>query len=133
MTCHLTPTFSRGIPRKTGQQYTSTSSEIKAYFQEFAEKYDLNKYINVNHQVVEAVWDEVRAKWTVGVRNNANGTQFAQECDIFINASGILNNYKFPSITGLHDFQGKLLHSANYDTSYDLSGKHVGLIGNGYE
>jgi cation diffusion facilitator CzcD-associated flavoprotein CzcO len=31
----------------------------------------------------------------------------------------------------LHDFQGKLLHTAQWDNSVDLTGKHVGLIGNG--
>jgi hypothetical protein len=108
------------------------SAEIKAYFQEFAIKYDLNKYISVNHQVTGAVWDDGKAKWTLEVRDYVSGKKFFRSCDILINASGILNNYKFPSIPGLNDFSGKLLHSANYDTNYDLTGKHVGVIGNGY-
>lgn len=54
------------------------------------------------------------------------------KCDIFINASGILNNWKWPDLEGLHGFAGKLLHSANFDRTFDLTGKRVGLIGNGY-
>ena len=76
------------------------------------------------------MWDDGQAKWTVTVRD-PNGATFSRTCDILINASGILNNYKWPSIPGLNMFQGKLLHSANYDTSFDLRGKRVGLIGNG--
>jgi cation diffusion facilitator CzcD-associated flavoprotein CzcO len=48
-----------------------------------------------------------------------------------VNASGILNNWKWPSIPGLQSFKGQLLHSAHYDESADLTGKRVGLIGNG--
>lgn len=34
-------------------------------------------------------------------------------------------------IDGLHDFQGKLLHSANWDQSVDYEGKNVAVIGTG--
>ena len=34
-------------------------------------------------------------------------------------------------IPGLHDFKGKLVHSAAWDESLDLTDKHVGLIGHG--
>jgi cation diffusion facilitator CzcD-associated flavoprotein CzcO len=35
-----------------------------------------------------------------------------------INATGCLNNRKWPEIAGLKDFEGKLLHSANSDESW---------------
>ena len=107
------------------------SAEIKAYFQEFAAKHGLNRYISVNHQVISALWNDATAKWTVEVVDNSTSRKFSRSCDILINASGILNNYRWPSISGLDAFEGKLLHSANYDTTFDLTGKHVGLIGNG--
>lgn len=58
---------------------------------------------------------------------------FEQCCDFLINALGILNKWHWPGIPGLQSYKGQLLHSAAWDESIDLTGKHVGLIGNGYE
>lgn len=41
------------------------------------------------------------------------------------------SNWKWPNISGLHDFKGTLLHSANYDTTANLAGKRVAVIGSG--
>jgi cation diffusion facilitator CzcD-associated flavoprotein CzcO len=59
------------------------------------------------------------------------GITFVNSCDIFINASGILNAWKWPSIPGLNDYKGVLLHTANYDREVEITGKRVGVIGNG--
>lgn len=118
-------------PKKDWSAVYVGNVEIKSYFQNFAEKYNLNQYIKLNHQVTKAVWDEQRAKWAIRVNDDASGTILERSCDILINASGILNNWKWPEIPGLQSFTGTLLHSAHYDNSVDLTGKHVGLIGNG--
>lgn len=55
------------------------------------------------------------------VREVITGEVFEDTCDVFLSASGVLNNWKWPSIPGLHKFKGKLLHSANWDESYDYS------------
>ena len=39
--------------------------------------------------------------------------------------------WKWPDIEGLDSFDGKRVHSANWDHSYDYSNKRIGLIGNG--
>ena len=36
-----------------------------------------------------------------------------------------------PNIPGIKDFQGKMMHSARWDWTYDLKGKKVAVIGNG--
>lgn len=41
------------------------------------------------------------------------------------------SNWKWPEIPGLHDFQGDLVHSANWPEKFDDTGKTVALIGNG--
>jgi cation diffusion facilitator CzcD-associated flavoprotein CzcO len=43
----------------------------------------------------------------------------------------VCSNWKWPDIKGLHSFKGPLVHSANYDTSLDLKGKRVAVIGIG--
>jgi cation diffusion facilitator CzcD-associated flavoprotein CzcO len=44
---------------------------------------------------------------------------------------GNLNNWCWPKIEGLQRFKGKLIHSANWDESYDLTGKRVAVLGYG--
>lgn len=106
------------------------SAEIKEYFKWFAAKHDLNKYVTVNREVCNARWHDDKAQWEVCIRDVNTGQVNTEFCDLFINASGILN-WKWPEIEGLKDFKETLLHSANYDESADLTGQRVGLIGNG--
>ena len=53
------------------------------------------------------------------------------EADILLLAWGQLNNWAFPNVPGLHDFKGPYMHSANYDESFDATGKKVALVGGG--
>lgn len=41
------------------------------------------------------------------------------------------SNWKWPNIEGIHDFKGKLVHSARWDQEYDFADKRVALIGIG--
>lgn len=89
------------------------------------------QYVRLKHQVIGAYWDNLNGGYDVKVKDLAGGTVLSDHCDILINAGGILNNWKWPAIPGLDKYKGVLLHTANWDESVDLTGKHVGLIGNG--
>lgn len=41
------------------------------------------------------------------------------------------SNWKWPDISGLHSFEGKLIHSAAWDHNADLAGKNVAVLGCG--
>lgn len=96
-----------------------------------AKKYDCMKYIKLGHKVVEARWDADQGKWFLQVQDTATGTDFVDSCDVLISATGVLNDWKWPNIPGLHSFEGKLLHSATWDQGYDYSGQKVAVIGAG--
>ena len=70
-------------------QFYSSAPEILEYFKHIADKYDLRKYIKLQHEVVHAQWNEETGKWTVKVKNLVNGTDFEDSGEILINASGI--------------------------------------------
>ena len=110
----------------------ASSREIFAYFNAFTEKYGLKQYIKTEHQVTGAYWNNATGGYDVKVQDIKAGQEISTHCDILINASGILNNWRWPAIPGLNKYKGTLLHTANWDESVDLTGKHVGLIGNGY-
>ncbi|KAF7187781.1 FAD-binding monooxygenase moxY [Pseudocercospora fuligena] len=118
-------------PKKDWSAVYASSAEIYKYFNDFAEKYHLHPYVRTKHQVTGAIWNDEQAGWDISVKDVSTDTEFSDSCDILINASGILNNWRWPAIPGLFDFKGTLLHTANWDENVDLKGKNVGLIGNG--
>ncbi|KIW77775.1 hypothetical protein Z517_07608 [Fonsecaea pedrosoi CBS 271.37] len=109
----------------------STSAEIRSYFTSFSDKYQLDKDIKLSHQVIGCEWNEDTATWTVTVRNIKTGASSQSTCDVLVNATGVLNAWKWPDVEGLDTFRGRLAHSAQWDSSIDLQDKVVALIGNG--
>lgn len=118
-------------PKKDWSAVYAGSGEIFDYFDTFSKKYGLKKYCKTLHQVTKASWDEQTGGWHVNVHDIANNVDHQDYCDILINAGGILNAWRWPAIPGLEKYKGELLHTANWDSSVDLTGRHVGLIGNG--
>lgn len=45
--------------------------------------------------------------------------------------TSIISHHKWPQIPGLHDFEGHITHSANWQHDYDYSHKRIAVIGNG--
>ncbi|PFH50242.1 hypothetical protein AMATHDRAFT_4151 [Amanita thiersii Skay4041] len=118
-------------PKPDWSSVFAGSAEIHQYFVNFSNKYGLRKFCRFKHQVVAAKWDDSRAKWSVDVVDLETGQILQDSCDFLINASGVLNAWKWPAIPGLQEYKGKLMHTANWDEEFDLTDKRVGLIGNG--
>ncbi|KDR80776.1 hypothetical protein GALMADRAFT_222374 [Galerina marginata CBS 339.88] len=118
-------------PNTTWSSVYAGSDEIHQYFEQFSQKYDLKKYCKLRHQVSKATWNAEKGRWEVDVINLVDGSVIHDTCDILVNAAGVLNAWRWPDIPGLETYKGKLLHTARWDTSVELEGKHIGLIGNG--
>ena len=56
---------------------------------------------------------------------------FQRHCNVLLNAGGLLNNWKWPTIPGLASFKGHLCHSALWNDNFDWKGKTVAVIGSG--
>ena len=41
------------------------------------------------------------------------------------------STYRYPNIPGMEEYSGKIMHSAAWDGSYDLTNKTVAVIGGG--
>ncbi|EXJ68397.1 uncharacterized protein A1O5_08189 [Cladophialophora psammophila CBS 110553] len=117
-------------PNPNWPNYYATSRQIHDYMKYVMEKYDVEKYIHTSHQILKAAWNSEQGRWDLRVRR-PNGEEFDDHCEVFINAGGLLNNWKWPTIPGIGEFEGKLMHSAGWDESYDLTGKRVAVIGIG--
>lgn len=109
----------------------SPSDEIREYLESCVKKHDLAKYINLSHKVIGATWNENDCIWNVEIEDTVNRLVFSDWCHFLVNAGGILNNWRWPDIPGLHDFQGKLVHSASWPESWDYDDLKIAVIGNG--
>ncbi|TKA55844.1 hypothetical protein B0A49_13011 [Cryomyces minteri] len=117
---------------KLWSHYYSYSPEIWRYLKDIEEENDfISKYIKLRHQIEHVEWDDEVGVWRFKVRDLETGKVSDDEAEFFINAGGVLNSWKWPTIPGLHDFKGKLMHSANYEEGYNLEGKKVAVIGAG--
>ncbi|KAH7010394.1 cyclohexanone monooxygenase [Ilyonectria destructans] len=118
-------------PNPEWSNYYSPWHEILEYFKGIARKYDLYKYVTLGHKLDAAKWDEDAGVWNVQVHNVETGETFHDWGHVLINGTGILNNWKWPELRGIHSFKGDLFHSATWDLDYDLTGKNVAVLGTG--
>lgn len=110
--------------------FYSGSEEIWQYMKDIAVKYELEKYVQLDTAVQSAEWDEESGHWNLKL-SSPDGCANDDWCDILISASGIVNAWKYPAIPGLDSYKGKLMHSARWDSSFDLTDKTVAVIGGG--
>ncbi|OQV07306.1 hypothetical protein CLAIMM_11760 isoform 2 [Cladophialophora immunda] len=116
-------------PNPNWSQFYPAQPEIHAYIKATVAKYNLDKYVSLKSKILETIWDDEAGQWKI--KFDANGVVREDTADILVNGSGFLNKWKWPAIPGLHDFKGKLVHSANWDKDYSWEGKKVAVIGNG--
>lgn len=106
--------------------------EILNYLQSTVDKFDLRQYMEFNVHCTGAVWDEDSSEWIVSLKKSGHPDQsFETRCDIFVYAVGRLNNWKLPIIEGLDQFQGPVVHTANWPETFSVQGKDIAVIGNG--
>jgi len=100
--------------------------ELKSYATHVAKKYDLRRHMQFNTDVASAEFDETNNSWVVTLENKET-----VRARMLILATGFLSQAHMPDIPGINDFRGKIIHTAQWDNDYDLSGKRAAVIGTG--
>ena len=111
--------------------------EIYEYIQSIARRFKLYDKA-LFHTLVEGVrWDETIQRWRIATdRGDDIRARFV------IMANGLLNIPKLPGIPGIHDFRGKMFHTARWEYDYTggdwknqvldkLVDKRVAIVGTG--
>jgi 4-hydroxyacetophenone monooxygenase len=111
-------------------RHFSQRDEILAYIEDVTRTYDLRSHIRFGVEATSAVFDEKTERWQVTWRDGARREEHA-ECNAVISAVGQLNRPAIPKVAGLDDFKGPLFHTARWDSTIDLKGKRVAMIGTG--
>lgn len=100
-------------------QFYASAPEILQYWKRVAEKYRLRSLMKFGMRCVKAFWNDDTSKWHVQFENEDTGERSEDIGDVLMTGAGMLNSWKWPDIKGLHDFEGSLLHSADWDTKFD--------------
>ena len=112
------------------QHYFSRGPEIIEYIRTCYREMNIADHMRFEQEVVSAVWDKARHRWTVTVRRK-DGSEYSLETNAVVSGTGLLNRPSIPQIPGMDSFAGPMFHSAHWDHSVDLAGKNVALIGTG--
>ncbi|KAF2494600.1 FAD/NAD(P)-binding domain-containing protein [Lophium mytilinum] len=119
-------------PNPNWSSFYVSAPEILEYMEDVADKFHLRRYITPRRKVIGARWVQEKQKWeVVSVTAGETGEDIIEECDIFINASGFFNAWRWPKVAKREDYEGTLVHSADYNPAVNLRGKRVAVIGNG--
>ncbi|MEX1666232.1 flavin-containing monooxygenase [Zhongshania arctica] len=100
--------------------------EIFHYLRHCADKYKLRDKIKFNAALSDMVFCEASGVWTLTF---ADGSR--RRARAVVMAIGALNIPQYPAITGVDNFTGKVMHTAEWDKTYSLVGKRVAVIGTG--
>jgi cyclohexanone monooxygenase len=102
-------------------------TEIRAYLEHVADRFDLRKNIIFSTTVLSAHFNETTNRWDI---ETDTGERFAAK--FLITGLGILSAPNKPPFPGEENFKGQVLHTANWPREpIDFTGKRVGVIGNG--
>jgi cation diffusion facilitator CzcD-associated flavoprotein CzcO len=101
--------------------------EMLSYLEHVADRFDLNRDIQLETRVTAATFDEETNRWEV--RTDAGDVVTAR---FVIAALGALSLSNVPDIPGLENFAGEWYHTAEWPhEGVDFTGKAVAVIGTG--
>ena len=111
---------------KWKERYAS-QPELEAYLEHVAERFDINKDIELGVHVDLMEWSEDQGQWIVTL--STGEVVAARYC---IMATGLLSSPKKVDFLGRSDFKGRVLETYNWPhEKVDFEGKKVGIIGTG--
>ncbi|TFV52220.1 NAD(P)/FAD-dependent oxidoreductase [Blastococcus sp. TF02A-35] len=103
----------------------SEQPEIQAYLQATADRYGVRQHCVFGAEVTAARWDDTARRWLV----TTTAGEFRAQ--VLVSAAGALADPTYPAIPGLETFEGTKMHSARWDSSHDITGEKVAVIGTG--
>ena len=108
-------------------EHFAAQPETERYLNHVVDRFELRSLIRFGSRVTSAVYDEVRARWTVGA---ADG--FTVSGRYLISATGVLSVPSFPDLRGREDFAGESYHTGLWPrTPVSFTGKRVAVVGTG--
>ncbi|MDI6629721.1 MAG: NAD(P)/FAD-dependent oxidoreductase [Rhodococcus sp. (in: high G+C Gram-positive bacteria)] len=100
--------------------------QILEYLNGVVDRYSLREDIALETTMTAARFDEVAGTWTVSTDRG-----ITYKAKYLVNGLGLLSATNVPNFPGIENFAGRLVHTGAWPEDLDLTGKRVGVIGNG--
>jgi cation diffusion facilitator CzcD-associated flavoprotein CzcO len=113
-------------PNPNWSRLFTPGPEIKQYAAGVADKYDVRRHMRFNTVVESARWDDEARRWQVAL---SGGDVLSAR--YLITATGFLSQPKTPDIPGITTFEGKVIHTTEWEDDFDPTGRWIGIIGTG--
>ncbi|CAG9785970.1 unnamed protein product [Diatraea saccharalis] len=109
------------------------AKDMLAFLQLYADKHGVTPHIKFNHhvQLVIPKAGPSGELWDVTFKNLVTGESETREYDYVFVCNGHYNTPFIPSIPGLKEFQGEVMHSHDYRVPEIFTGKTVLVVGAG--
>lgn len=111
-------------------EYFAKRDQVEDYIRRVASEFNVEPRIRFSTEVVCARYENNSATWKIDI-TKANGEAESITANVLISAVGMVNRPSIPPIEGLDQFPGPVMHTAAWETSVDLTGKRVAVIGTG--
>jgi cation diffusion facilitator CzcD-associated flavoprotein CzcO len=123
--------LSRALNPDWGTYYPS-QREVHAYWDALWARHGLRAHTRLGTEVVRATWDARAQQYTVLLEDVASKACRTISARVVLGATGGFQQPRVPEdLPGLETFLGDKWHSAAWRHDVPLSGKRVGVIGNG--
>jgi cation diffusion facilitator CzcD-associated flavoprotein CzcO len=99
--------------------------------EETVDKFGLRPFFHFNARCLGARWIEETRQWRVTFLDTTTKQQFTRDADMLLTAVGGFSEPRRVNFPGMDRFQGPIFHTAEWDHSYNYSGKRMAVIGNG--
>ncbi|MEU5418674.1 NAD(P)/FAD-dependent oxidoreductase [Streptomyces sp. NPDC020667] len=99
--------------------------EIHDYLRATADRYGVNGVLRCGVGVLRARWDGAAGRW------HLETTDGEYRAAALVLATGPWHVPRRLDVPGLDEFPGPVFHTAEWDHSVDLSGRHVAVVGGG--
>ena len=125
--------YTLGFPFRPwrGDRSIVDGPSIKAYVEETAREFGIDRRIGFRHRVKKASWSSAQARWTVEAEVDGENRRFS--CAFLFLCSGYYDyeqGYR-PEWEGESDFRGRIVHPQSWPDDLDHSGKRIVVIGSG--
>ncbi|XP_063362370.1 senecionine N-oxygenase-like [Cydia amplana] len=109
------------------------SKDMLAFLQMYAEKHGVTEHIKFKHhvQLIKPRATPSGEVWDVSYKNLVTGVSETKEYDYVFVCNGHYNTPFIPSIPGLKEFEGDVMHSHDYRVPDIFANKRVLVVGAG--
>lgn len=116
----------------TDERSIADGATIRAYVEDTARAYGIDRHIRFGHRVTAAAWSTGDACWTV-TATGPDGTSCVFTCNFLCLCSGYYDYAKgyTPDFVDADRFDGTIVHPQFWPDALDYRGKRVVVIGSG--